>query len=91
VTEPAPHNPKLGLAKAALIMGFVSIISALIPYLNNIAWLIGLAGIVVAVIALMNSDHKKIAVVGLMMSLFSGGIGLFMASVYAVLFANAGR
>ena len=71
-------------------MGFVSIISALIPYLNNLSWAIGLAGIVVAVIALMNSDYKKIAVVGLMMSLFSGGIGLFMASVYAVLFANAG-
>ena len=71
-------------------MGFVSIISALIPYLNNLSWAIGLAGIVVAVIALMNSDFKKIAVVGLMMSLFSGGIGLFMASVYAVLFANAG-
>lgn len=90
MTQPSTHNPRLGLAKAALIMGFVSIISALIPYLNNLSWAIGLAGIVVAVIALMNSDYKKIAVVGLMMSLFSGGIGLFMASVYAVLFANAG-
>ena len=89
MTQPSPHNPKPGLAKAALIMGIVSIVSAFIPYVNNLAWAVGLVGIVVAAIALMNSEHKKMAVVGLMLSLFSGGIGLFMASVYAVLFVRA--
>lgn len=88
-TSPA-EDPKTGLARASLIIGIVAIVVAFVPFINNLAWLIGLIGIVVALISLINSANKRMPTVGLMLSLFSGGIGFFMAAVYATLFLQGG-
>lgn len=84
MSEPTPANTGATLAKASLIVGIVAIVSAFIPYLNIIAWAIGLAGIVTAMVSLNRSSNKRLPMIGLMLSLFSGGIGLFTASIYPV-------
>lgn len=88
-TSPA-EDPKTGLARASLIIGIVAIVVAFVPFINNLAWLIGLVGVVVALISLMNSANKRMPTVGLMLSLFSGGVGLFMAAVWGILFIQLG-
>lgn len=82
MSDNTPVNTGATLAKASLIVGIVAIVAAFIPYLNLVAWAIGLAGIVVAMLSLNRSSNKKIPMIGLMLSLFAGGIGLFTASVY---------
>lgn len=85
MSESTPVNTGARLAKASLIVGIVAFVSAFIPTLNLIAWAIGLAGIVTAMVSLNRSANKKIPMIGLMLSLFAGGIGLFTASVYPAL------
>ena len=86
MSDTSPVNTGARLAKASLMLGIVAIVSAFVPTVNLIAWAIGLAGIVVAMVALNRSANKKLPMIGLMLSLFSGGIGLFTASVYPALF-----
>lgn len=85
MSDSTPVNTGARLAKASLIVGIVAFVSAFIPTLNLIAWAIGLAGIVTAMVSLNRSANKKIPMIGLMLSLFAGGIGLFTASVYPAL------
>lgn len=89
MAKSAAVNTGERIAKASLVVGIIAIASAFVPFVNNLAWAVGLAGIVVAAIALMNSANKRLPTIGLMLSLFAGGIGLFMAAVYAVMFTNA--
>lgn len=90
MTPPADENPRTGIARASLALGIVAIVVALLPFVNNFAWLVGLVGIIVSIISLMNSANKRMPTVGLVLSLFSGGIGLFMAAVWATLFIQLG-
>jgi len=90
MTAATPDNPRLGLARASLILGIAAIVVAFAPFINNLAWLIGLIGIIVSIISLMNSANKRMPTVGLILSLFSGGVGLFMAAVYATIFVQGG-
>lgn len=90
MTSFTDENPRIGLARASLGLGIAAIVVALLPFVNNFAWLIGLAGIVVSIISLMNSANKQMPTIGLVLSLFSGGIGLFMAAVWATLFIQLG-
>lgn len=85
MTNTTPDQTGAGIAQAALIVGIIAIASAFVPYLNNIAWAIGLAGVVVAMIALNKSANKKLPMIGLLLSLFAGGVGLFMSGVYATI------
>lgn len=90
MTSSAGENPRTGIARASLALGIAAIVVALLPFVNNLAWLIGLVGIIVSIISLMNSANKRMPTVGLVLSLFSGGIGLFMAAVWATLFIQLG-
>lgn len=86
MSNTSPDTTGASLVRWSLMIGVIAFVSAFIPYLNLIAWALGLVGIVVAMISLNKSANKKLAMVGLMLSLFSGGIGLFTASIYPAFF-----
>lgn len=89
MTSSAPiTNTKLEIA--ALTMGIVAFVSAFIPYVNWATWLLGGAGLILSLFAIMKAETKQNKlkpIIGLVLSLFSGSIGIFMSKMYAPMLA----
>lgn len=75
-TGSAPSGNRKGLAIAGLILGIISLCSALVPYC---AGLFGVIGIILSVLGLKSS--KGLAIAGLIISILGLllGIGVFIA------------
>ncbi|NLT26650.1 MAG: hypothetical protein GXX90_08405 [Microbacteriaceae bacterium] len=74
-----------GLALTALILGVAAIVVALLPILilpAIIVWPIALAGLVVAIIALVKRQPKGLSITGLVLSVLAPGIAMIMAIVW---------
>lgn len=80
------------LELSALIVGIVAFVSAFIPYVNWITWLLGAAGLILSLAAIMKAETKQNRlkpIIGLVLSLFSGSIGIFMSKMYAPMLGTA--
>ena len=81
-SSPKPLN---GLALTALILGGASVLLAFIPLINVVAGLVGLAAIVLGIIALARKQGKVIfGALGLGLGVLGGILSIVMIVVYAL-------
>jgi predicted membrane protein len=86
----APAKSGNGLGIAALIIGIIALIGALIPFLNYGAWFLGLVGLVLGIIGLVQKNRKKgVATAGTIISGVAIILSIVLAIAYTAAFANA--
>lgn len=89
----APTPPKAGkngLAVAALAIGIVSIVMAVIPFVNYVAGFFAFIGLVLGIIALVLKNRaKKMAIVGVILNAVAGLLAIILAFAYTAAFVNA--
>ncbi|WP_043667945.1 hypothetical protein [Clavibacter michiganensis] len=84
-TAPRERKTSNGVGVAALIVGVVSLIGALIPLLNYGSGFLAFAGVVLGIIGLLLRDRPKgTAVVGLIVSVVAVILSVVLAIVYTV-------
>ena len=78
---PPASAKKSGLAVAALVLGIVTAVISFIPVVNQLAYLTGLVGIVLAIIALVKkAAGRGSAIAGLVLSV----IGIIIATIVII-------
>ncbi|MFT7710847.1 DUF4190 domain-containing protein [Clavibacter tessellarius] len=86
---PRPRGGK-GLAIAALVVGIAAVVTALIPFLNYVAFVPAFAAIILAIISLARRmDGKPLAVTGLILGIVGFVLGVILAIVYTFAFVDA--
>jgi len=86
---PRPRGGK-GLAIAALAVGIAAVVTALIPFLNYVAFVPAFAAIILAIISLARRmDGKPLAVTGLILGIVGFVLGVILAIVYTFAFVDA--
>lgn len=85
---PAPPPGRRGRpGLIALILGIVAVLFALIPFLSYVAWLIGIAAIVVGIVALRRAAAGRgPAIGGLVLGIGAVLLSVVMSVVYTVVF-----
>jgi hypothetical protein len=74
---PQPSN---GMAIASMVLGIVSIITAIIPFIGMIAWILAPLGLILGFIALNKPGGRGMAIAGLITS----GFGLLICILWVV-------
>lgn len=82
------QKPTSGMAIAALVLGIIAIISSWVPIVNNFSFLLGLIGLVFAIIAMVGvfrgkKGGKGIAIASLVINILSLVIVLATQSAYS--------
>jgi hypothetical protein len=86
----APSTPGNGLGLAALIIGIVSLIAALIPFVNYVSGVFAVVGIVLGIITLVRKVGRRgFALWGLILSVIALLLSIILAVVYTVGFIAA--
>lgn len=83
----APENTKSsGLAIAALVLGIVSLILAFIPFINVLAGIAAVVGLILAIVAVSQKGKKKGVALG---GLITTSLALIMSFVMGFVYTNA--
>jgi len=83
VPAPAPAKPKSGLALAAMILGILAMVAAVIPGLSFVAFVPALTGLVLGIVALATKTTERVkALVGVIL----GPIAIIVAIIVSVAF-----
>ncbi|MFD3443146.1 DUF4190 domain-containing protein [Microbacteriaceae bacterium 4G12] len=86
VSEPSPDAQRNGLGLAALIVGIVALVGALVPIVNYGTGALALVGILLGVVALFRRDRRRgVAVAGTVVS----GVALILSIVLAIVYSLA--
>lgn len=85
ITVPAPaERNRRGLV--ALILGIVAVVLALIPFASYGAWLVGIAAIVVGILAVIRpGPPKRAGIAGIVLGAIAVVLSIVMSVVYTVL------
>lgn len=87
-TTTTPVKNRRGLI--ALILGIVAVVLALVPFASYVAWLVGIAAIVVGVLALLRPGlPKRAGIVGIVLGAVAVILSVVLSIVYTVLFVLA--
>jgi hypothetical protein len=79
-----------GVALAALIVGVVALVAALVPFVNYGSWLVALVGLVLGVVALARKNGRRsVAVAGIVISSAAVIASVVLAILYSLLMATA--
>lgn len=86
--RPARRN---GVGLAALIIGIVAVVFALIPFLSYIAWLIGIVAAILGIVAIARASGrpKGAGVTGLILGVLAILLSIVMSVVYTAVFVAA--
>lgn len=74
---PQPSN---GMAVASLVLGIVSIIAAIIPFVGLISWILAPLGLIFGFLSMNKPTGRGMAIAGLITS----GIGLLICILWVV-------
>jgi hypothetical protein len=86
-TARAPEGS--GVALAALIVGIVALVAALVPFVNYGSWLVALLGVVLGVVALVRKNGRRgVAVAGIVISSVAVIASIILAILYSLLIAT---
>lgn len=85
-----PRPPRNGLGTAALVLGILAVLFAMIPIIGMIAWPLSILGLIFGVIGVVRTrsgkaDNKGVAISGTVLS----AIGLILCIVWVAAFSNA--
>jgi hypothetical protein len=87
---PAPAKRTNGFGIAALILGILATIGAIIPILNYGAWFLGLIGLVLGIVGLVAKDRARgTAITGTILSALGIILSIILSIAYTVGFAAA--
>ncbi|RIJ44966.1 DUF4190 domain-containing protein, partial [Clavibacter lycopersici] len=86
---PRPRGSK-GLAIASLVVGIVTVVGALIPFLNYVVFVPAVAAVVLGIVSLARRmDGKPLAVTGIVLGAVGFVLSVVLAIVYTVLFVGS--
>jgi len=81
-----PNQKSSGLAIAALVLGIVSLILAFIPFINVLAGIAAVVGLILAIVAISQKGRKKGVALG---GLITTSLALIMSFVMGFVYTNA--
>jgi hypothetical protein len=86
---PRPRGGK-GVAIAALVVGIVAVIGAVIPFLNYVAFVPAFAAIILGIVSLARRmDGKPLALTGLILGVVAFVLSIVLAIAYTLAFVSA--
>jgi len=85
-----PKPPRNGLGTAALVLGILAVLFAMIPIVGMVAWPLSILGLIFGIIGVVRTrsgkaDNKGVAISGTVLS----AIGLILCIVWVAAFSNA--
>jgi hypothetical protein len=88
IMAPQPIKKTSGLAVAGLVLGILAILTCFLPIINNASFVMGLVGVVMAIVAFLGArkgknTSKGMAIAGIVLNVLAIVITLFMQEVYS--------